>query len=192
MANNYDKIPVVTFSIDVDYFNQLFETARGLARNGMPEAMEEANKEYRRAVALSKAFIKNAGAREQEAAQGLERTQVGHGKSGYEPTGTLQGSIEIKISDDGKSVSIMPMATVADQKQALAAIAGSGSKKPITSQDGITYYGVYVEFGTDHNKEFGTYRMAPEPFMKPTGEKVATRLNNEFERIMRLAVLGSD
>ncbi|TAR46778.1 phage tail protein, partial [Lactiplantibacillus plantarum] len=37
MANNYDKIPAVAFSIDVDYFNQLFETARGLARNGMPE-----------------------------------------------------------------------------------------------------------------------------------------------------------
>lgn len=192
MANNYDQIPVVTFSIDVDYFNQLFETARGLAHNGMPEALEEANKEYRRAVALSKAFIKNAGAREQEAAQGLERTQVGHSKSGYEPTGTLQGSIEIKLSDDGNSVSIMPMATVADQKKALEAIAGSGSKKPITSQDGVTYYGVYVEFGTDHSKEFGTYRMAPEPFMKPTGEKIAMRLDNEFERIMRLAVLGSE
>ncbi len=64
MANNYDKIPAVKFSIDVDYFNQLFETARRLAHNGMPEAIEEANKEYQRAVALSKAFIKNAGARE--------------------------------------------------------------------------------------------------------------------------------
>lgn len=184
MANNYDKIPAVTFSIDVDYFNQLFETARGLAHNGMPEAMEEANKEYQRAIALSKAFIKNAGAREQEAAQGLERTQVGHGKSGYVPTGTLQGMMEIKISDDGKSVSVKPMATVADQKRALAAIAGSGSKKPLTSQDGVDYYGVYVEYGT--------YRMAAEPFMKPTGEKIAMRLDNEFERIMRLAVLGSD
>ncbi|MGA3475148.1 phage tail protein [Lactiplantibacillus plantarum] len=184
MANNYEQIPAVKFSIDVDYFNQLFETARRLAHNGMPEALEEANNEYRRAVALSKAFIKNAGAREQEAAQGLERTQVGHSKSGYEPTGTLQGSIEIKLSDDGKSVSVMPMATVADQKRALAAIAGSGSKKPITSQDGVDYYGVYVEYGT--------YKMAAEPFMKPTGEKIAMRLDNEFERIMRLAVLGSD
>ena len=36
------------------------------------------------------------------------------------------------------------------------------------------------------------FKMAAEPFMKPTGEKVATRLDNEFERIMRLAVLGSE
>ncbi|KYK51263.1 phage tail protein [Lactiplantibacillus plantarum] len=184
MTNNYDKIPAVTFSIDVDYFKQLFETARGLARNGMPEALEEANKEYHRAVVLSKVFIKNAGVREQEAAQGLERTQVGHSKSGYDPTGTLQGSLKIKISDDGKSVSVLPMATVADQKRALAAIAGSGSKKPITGQDGVEYYGVYVEYGT--------YKMAAEPFMKPTGEKIATRLENDFDRIMRLAVLGSE
>lgn len=151
-------LPVVSFSVDTSGLEQMKQVAQSMASNGFDEAVGIANATEQKAQALSKAFIKNAGAKEVNQAQVIESQLVGHGKSGYVPTGNLQGSIKPEFSQDGMSVSIKPEAT----------------------NKANDYYGQYVEFGT--------YKMAPEPYMKPSGEKVSADLDDEFETIVRKAV----
>jgi hypothetical protein len=184
MANNYDELPRVNFEVDMGNFEQARATAQALAAMGMPEALEEVNREYARAKAASKIFIRNAAAQEVEAASDLEASLVGHSKSGYVPTGTLQGSITPQFSKGGYKVSIAPLATAEDAEKARKAIAQGAKKirrvnKPSESED-AHYYGVDVEFGRGNNPK--------EPFMKPSGEKVAAQLDQKFEETMRQAL----
>ena len=130
---------------------------------------------------VSKQFIRNAGADEVDAAQKIESQQVGHSKSGYIPTGTLQGSITPQFSRGGLKVSVVPLATSADADKARRKSKGGKAKhfKPGKGPE-LHYYGVDVEFGNS--------KMTAEPFMKPSGEKVATKLDGEFEQAMRRAL----
>lgn len=108
MPNNYDEVPRVEFSVDMGDFNNVKQVAAMLASLGIPEGTLEFEREYARAKAASKIFIRNAGAEEVDEAQKIESQKVGHSKSGYVPTGTLQGSITPQFSDDGMKVSILP------------------------------------------------------------------------------------
>ena len=45
MANNYDELPRVNFEVDMGNFEQARATAQALAAMGMPEALEEFNRE---------------------------------------------------------------------------------------------------------------------------------------------------
>lgn len=152
-----DNIPVVKFSVDMQGIEKMKQVAALMASNGFEEAVGVANATETKAKALSKAFIRNAGAKEVDQAQQIESSLVGHGKSGYVPTGNLQGSIKPKFNKNGLEVSVKPEAT-------------NGKNQP---------YGQYVEFGT--------YKMTPEPYMKPSGEKVSAELDKEFEDIIRKA-----
>ena len=168
MSDN--ELPTVKFGVNLDAFNQVRAAAQALADAGMPEALTEFDREFQQAQRLSRQFVLQAGAKEVDVAQKLESSQVGHSKSGYIPTGTLQGSIKPEFSPDGLSVSVAPHATTAQVKQA------RGGKV-----DGkATPYGQFVEFGT--------YKMAPEPFMKPSGERVENELKGDFENTVRRAI----
>ena len=184
MPNNYDEIPRVNFSVNTQEFERLRAKAQLLASMGMPEALAEFNREYARAKAASKIFIRNAGAEEIDEAQKIERQKVGHSKSSYVPTGTLQGSITPQFSDDGMKVSVAPLATAQDAEEARKKIAQGVKKlknvnRPSRSEDAY-YYGAAVEFGLGHNPK--------EPFMKPSGEKVAAHLDQKFAETMREAL----
>lgn len=185
MANDsFEKLPSVEFSVEDGDFIKVKAAAEQLASLGMPEAMEEYNREYARAKAATKVFIRNAGAQEVDEAQKLESAQVGHSKSGYKPTGTLQGSITPFISDDGKKVQIVPLATSIDAEKARKQVAQGAKKirrvsKPSKNPDAY-YYGTAVEFGLGHNPK--------EPFMKPSGESVGSKLDAKFEQTMREAL----
>lgn len=184
MPSNYDELPRVEFSVDMGNFAQARATAQRLAAMGVPGAMEEFNREFTRAKAASKIFIRNAGAEEVEAAANIEREVVGHSKSGYVPTGTLEGSITPQFSEGGMKVSIVPLATAEDAEKARKQISQGAKKirrvnKPSEDKDAY-YYGAAVEFGKGHNPR--------EPFMKPSGEKVAVHLEKKFEDTMRQAL----
>ncbi|WP_405024768.1 HK97-gp10 family putative phage morphogenesis protein [Ligilactobacillus sp. LYQ139] len=168
MSDN--ELPTVKFGVNLDAFNQVRAAAQALADAGMPEALAEFDREFQQAQRLSRQFVLQAGAKEVDAAQKLESSLVGHSKSRYVPTGTLQGSIKPEVSPDGLSVSVAPHATTAQVKQARG---GKADGK-------VTPYGPFVEFGT--------YKMAPEPFMKPSGERVANELKGDFENTVRRAI----
>lgn len=183
-TDSFKNLPAVQFSVDDGDFAKVKATAQRLAEMGMPEALQEYEREYRRAQAASKIFIRNAAAEEVEAAQDLERSLVGHSKSGYKPTGTLQGSITPVFNQDGKSVQIVPLATAEDAEKARQKIK-SGAKTvkhvhKISKNEDAYYYGTAVEFGLGHNPK--------EPFMKPSGEKVAKGLDAKFDETMRQAL----
>lgn len=182
--DSYENLPRVNFSVDMKNFEQLRARAQALARMGMPEAMAEFNREYARAKSASKIFIRNAAAEEVDEAQKIESQKVGHSKSGYVPTGTLQGSITPEFSEDGMKVSVVPLATSEDADEARKQIKQGSKKvrkvnKPSKNKDAY-YYGTAVEFGKGRNPK--------EPFMKPSGEKVAARLDKKFEDTMRQAL----
>ena len=184
MPNNYDEVPRVEFSVDMGDFNNVKQVAAMLASLGIPEGTLEFEREYARAKAASKIFIRNAGAEEVDEAQKIESQKVGHSKSGYVPTGTLQGSITPQFSDDGMKVSALPLATAQDAEKARQAIKQGVKKirrvsRPSKSEQAY-YYGAAVEFGKGHNPK--------EPFMKPSGEKVAAKLDSKFEKTMRDAL----
>lgn len=184
MPNNYDEIPRVNFEVRMQQFEKLRMVAERLAQMGMPEAMAEYNREYARAKAASKIFIRNAGAEEVDEAQKIESQKVGHSKSGYIPTSTLQGSITPQFSKNGMKVSVAPLATAQDAAEARKKIAQGVKKlkkvnRPSRSKDAY-YYGVAVEFGKGHNPK--------EPFMKPSGEKVAAHLDQKFIETMKEAL----
>ena len=182
--SSYENLPRVNFSVNTREFERVRVTAQLLARMGMPEAMTEFNREYARAKAASKIFISNAGAEEVDEAQKIESQKVGHSKSGYVPTGTLQGSITPQFSKDGMKVSIVPLATSEDAEKARKQIKQGTKKvrkvnKPSKNKDAY-YYGTAVEFGKGHNPR--------EPFMKPSGEKVAAHLDQKFIETMKEAL----
>ena len=182
--DSYEKLSRVEFSVDMGNFEQAKMAAQQMEALGVPGAMAEYEREFRRAKAASKIFIRNAGAEEVEAASDLESTLVGNSKSGYKPTGTLQGSITPQFSDDGMKVSIVPLATAEDSAKARKQISQGVKKirrvnKPSEDKDAY-YYGAAVEFGLGHNPK--------EPFMKPSGEKVAAKLDKKFEDTMRQAL----
>lgn len=184
MPNNLDEVPRVSFSVDMGDFNNARQVASLLASLGIPEAQREFEREFRRAKAASKIFIRNAAAEEIDEAQKIESQKVGHSKSGYVPTGTLQGSITPQFSDDGLAVSVLPLATSQDAEKARQAIKQGVKKirqinRPSKSEQAY-YYGAAVEFGLGHNPK--------EPFMKPSGEKVIAKLDSKFEQTMREAL----
>lgn len=181
MANNYDQLPRVEFEVNLADFKRLERIARTLEAAGLQGAYAEFQREYANALRVSKQFIRNAGADEVDAAQKIESQQVGHSKSGYIPTGTLQGSITPQFSRGGLKVSVVPLATSVDADKARQKAKGGKAKhfKPGKGPE-LHYYGVDVEFGNS--------KMAAEPFMKPSGEKVATKLDGEFEQAMRRAL----
>lgn len=183
MANNYNELPRVNFSVDMGNFEEARRAAQALEEAGMPGAMAEFEREYERAIIGSKAFIRKAGADEVEEAAKIERSKVGHSKSGYVPTGTLEGSITAQFAEDKMSVSVVPLATAEDADKARKAIS-EGKKvkrinKPSKKKD-VHYYGADVEFGYGHNPK--------EPFMKPSGERMIPRLDGKFEETMRHAI----
>lgn len=182
--DSYDKLPRVEFSVDMGDFEKAQLAAQRMESLGVPGAMAEFRREHTRAKAASKIFIKNAGAQEVEAASDLEASLVGHSKSGYKPTGTLQGSITPQFSDDGMKVSIVPLATSEDSAKARKQISQGAKKirrvnRP-SKNESAYYYGAAVEFGLGHNPR--------EPYMKPSGEKVAAQLDKKFEDTMRQAL----
>ena len=81
-------------------------------------------------------------------------------------------------------VSIVPLATSEDSEKARKQIKQGTKKvrkvnKPSKNKDAY-YYGTAGEFGKGHNPR--------EPFMKPSGEKVAARLDKKFEDTVRQAL----
>lgn len=182
--DSYENLPRVNFAVDMRAFEQARATAQRLAQLGMPEAMEEFNREFIRSKAASKIFIRNIAAQEVDEAQKIESQKVGHSKSGYKPTGTLQGSITPQFSGDGMKVSVVPLATSEDAEKARQQIKQGAKRvrnvnKPSKNEDAY-YYGTAVEFGRGRNPR--------EPFMKPSGEKVAAAADKKFEEIMRQAL----
>lgn len=75
--DSYENLPRVNFSVSTKEFELLRAEAQALARMGMPEAMAEFNREYARAKAASKIFIRNAAAEEVDEAQKIESQKVG-------------------------------------------------------------------------------------------------------------------
>ncbi|KRM83295.1 hypothetical protein FC35_GL000917 [Limosilactobacillus coleohominis DSM 14060] len=184
MANNYDKLPRVEFSVDMGNFEQAKAAAQALEEAGMTGAMAEFEREYQRALAGSKAFIRKAAADEIKKAAEKERQQVGQSKSGYVPTGTLEGSITAQFSNQDLKASIAPLATTADAEKNRQRIK-SGKKirnvhKPKKGDKDVHYYGADVEFGYGNNPK--------EPFMQPSGEEMIRELDGRFEKLMRHAI----
>ena len=183
-SDNKDELPSVDFSVNLDAFEKVRATAQALSALGMPEAAREYEMEFLRAKEASKLFVRNIAADEVDLAQKIESQKVGHSKSGYVPTGTLQGSITPLFSDDKLKVSVVPLATAQQAEQARKNIkqgVKNTRKSTKSSEDGSAYYyGVAVEFGKGHNPK--------EPFMKPSGETVSAKADSKFEDTMRKAL----
>ena len=184
MANNYDELPRVDFGVDMGNFEQAKAAAQALEEAGMPGAIAEFEREYQRALVGSKAFIRKAAADEIKKAAEKERQQVGHSKSGYDPTSTLEGSITAQFSKNNLKASVVPLATTADAEKNRQRIK-QGKKirnvhKPKKKDSDVHYYGADVEFGYGNNPK--------EPFMQPSGEEMIRELDGRFEKLMRDAI----
>ncbi len=107
----------------------------------------------------AKKVIHNGGNDTAKRARKIERANVGGKKSGYVPTGNLMRSIEAHDSSDGMQTEIVPTAMSKTDYE----------------------YGQAVEFGTKKG-------MAAEPFMKPAGDEIGSKLSETAREALKQAI----
>lgn len=147
--------PVVEYQVTDHYSKKMMEIANKFRAMGMDS---EARKIYGKMGAIkrgSKRMLAELGREETKKAREIERGMVGHGRSGYVPTGNLRRSIKAHTLSDGR-VQVYP-----------AAQAKNG-----------TEYGGFVEYGTRRHP-------TPEPFMYQSYKEMKSVVEREVDNLMK-------
>lgn len=158
MATNNEHVPTVRYGMDDGWSESIKNLMHTFASVGSAEGVTSLQRLQFALDSNAKKVIHNAGVDTQNKAREIERANVGGKKSGYIPTGNLMRSIDAHDSSDGMQTEIAPEAM---------------SKKDYE-------YGQAVEFGTK--------KMAAEPYMKPAGDAVGKDLNEVARKVLKQAV----
>lgn len=147
--------PDVEYQVTDHYSAKMKEIADHFRSMGM---QSEARSIYGKMGAIkagSNRILAELGREEAEKAKTIEREMVGHGRSGYVPTGNLMRSIKAHTLEDGR-VQIYPEA---ETKRG-------------------TEYGGYVEYGTRRHP-------TPEPYMYQSYKEMKPAVKQAVDNLMK-------
>lgn len=147
--------PVVEYQVTDHYSVKMREIASKLRAMGMESESRSIYGKMGAIKAGSNRMLVELGRSEAKKAREVERKMVGHGRSGYVPTGNLRRSINYHQLDDGR-VQIYPEAQ---------------SKKG-------TEYGGFVEYGTRKHP-------TPEPYMYESYKEMYSVVNQKVANLMK-------
>lgn len=147
--------PVVEYQVTDHYSKRMMEIANKFKAMGMDS---EARSIYGKMGAIkrgSNRMLTELGREETKKAREIERGMVGHGRSGYVPSGNLRRSIKAHTLSDGR-VQVYPEAQ--DKKG--------------------TEYGGFVEYGTRRHP-------TPEPYMYQSYKEMKPVIEREVANLMK-------
>lgn len=147
--------PVVEYQVTDHYSKPMIEVASKLKGLGMDQEAERIIRQIGLINSGSKEMLNELGIENAKKAKQIERGMVGHGRSGYIPTGNLMRSIKSHTLTDGR-VQVYPEAT---------------TKKGIE-------YGGFVEYGTRKHP-------TPEPFMYQSNKEMKSVIDREISDLMK-------
>lgn len=147
--------PVVEYQVTDHYSKPMMQVASKLKALGMDNEAERVIKQINLINSGSKEMLNELGRENVKRAEKIERGMVGHGRSGYIPTGNLMRSIKSHTLTDGR-VQVYPEAT---------------TKKG-------TEYGGFVEYGTRKHP-------TPEPFMYQSNKEMKSVIDREISDLMK-------
>lgn len=147
--------PVVEYRVTDHYSEKMLTVADEMQSLGMNEATNRITRQVGLIKAGSKAMLTELGRVNVEKAQHIERDMVGHGRSGYQPTGNLMRSINAYTLSDGR-VQVYPNAEA----------------------KGGTEYGGFVEYGTRKHP-------TPEPFMEQSNKEMKTVIDHQTTALLK-------
>lgn len=147
--------PVVEYQVTDHYSDKMRSIAANFKAMGMNSEADKVFDKIKTIKTGSKQMLTELGRAEVKKATTIERGMVGHGRSGYVPTGNLMRSIKAYTLDDGR-VQIYPNAK---------------TKKG-------TEYGGYVEYGTRKHP-------TPEPFMYQSYQEMHQVVQREVDNLMK-------
>lgn len=144
--------PIVEYEAIRNYAEQLDGMASVLDGMGGHAEAERLRARKSNLDSTIPAFLHSISASTASRAKAVEKVMVGHGRSGYVPTGNLMRSID--VHDSGFVSKIYPSAK---------------------AKDGKTEYGGFVEYGT-------RLHPIPEPFMQTAWKAMANDVEKELQR----------
>lgn len=147
--------PVVEYRVTDNYSKSMTQVASELKSLGMNEEAERIIRQIGLINSGSESMLTELGRQNVRKAQIIERGMVGHGRSGYVPTGNLMRSIKVHKLTDGR-MQVYPEAT---------------TKKG-------TEYGGFVEYGTRKHP-------TPEPFMYQSNKEMQSVISKEVAELMK-------
>lgn len=150
--NNSDELgvdnlrPVIEYRVTDHYSKPMLAVAAEMHSLGFNTQANRITRQVGLLKAGSKALTTELGRETVKKAKEIERDMVGHGRSGYQPTGNLMRSIKAYDAGEGV-VQVYPNAESKDGKE----------------------YGGYVEYGTRKHP-------TPEPYMYQTNQEMSKRI----------------
>lgn len=147
--------PVVEYRVTDNYSKPMTQVASELKSLGMNEEAERIIRQIGLINSGSESMLTELGRQNVRKAQIIERGMVGHGRSGYVPTGNLMRSIKVHKLTDGR-MQVYPEAT---------------TKKG-------TEYGGFVEYGKRKHP-------TPEPFMYQSNKEMQSVISKEVAELMK-------
>lgn len=147
--------PVVEYQVTDHYSKPMMQVASELKSLGMNDEAKRVIRQIGLIKSGSKEMLNELGIENAKKAKQIERGMVGHGRSGYIPTGNLMRSIKSHTLTDGR-VQVYPEAT---------------TKKG-------TEYGGFVEYGTRKHP-------TPEPFMYQSNKEMKSVIDREISDLMK-------
>ncbi len=147
--------PVVEYRVTDHYSRKMNEVASKLNSMGMNEEAERITDKINSIKAGTKGLLVELGRADNQKAREIERGMVGHGRTGYVPTGNLRRSINYHMVEDDR-VQIYPEAQ---------------------AKNG-TEYGGFVEYGTRKHP-------TPEPFMYQSYKQMKSVVEREVDNLMK-------
>lgn len=160
MSTDNEHIPTVRFSMTDSWSSTINQLMHTMAKVSSGQGVTRLQRLQYALDTNAKKVIHNAGVDVQKKAREIERVNVGGKKSGYKPTGNLMRSIDAHDNSEGMQTEIAPEA--------------------MTKQD--YEYGQAVEFGTKDG------RMPAQPFMKPAGDEIGSKLNDAVREALKQAI----
>lgn len=147
--------PVVEYQVTDHYSVKMREIASKLRAMGMNSEAQQVLEKMQAIKSGSKRILTELGREETKKAREIERSMVGHGRSGYVPTGNLRRSIQAHTLSDGR-IQVYPLAQ---------------------AKNG-TEYGGYVEYGTRRHP-------TPEPYMYQSYKEMKPVIDREVANLMK-------
>lgn len=146
--------PTIEYQAEKHYAEKMDSLAALLNEMGDHQAAEGVKRMKSNLDKNIPSFLRSISDKTADEARRTEREMVGHGRSGYVPTGNLMRSIDVHEGDTDLTMQVYPNAM---------------------AKDGQTEYAGFVEYGT-------RLHPVPEPFMQNTYKAMDKNIKEELDR----------
>ncbi|TLQ05478.1 hypothetical protein FEZ51_02130 [Pediococcus stilesii] len=154
---NYSEIPAIRYAVEDRYSNQIDRMIRALEAHGAHSSANHLKRQKQKIKRNTDKFLKAAATDARDEASNYLRTvAIGSNGTNYSK-GFLFKTIKVKKQPDG-SYQVAPLAVA-------------------KSKRGWYAYGAALEFGTQN--------MTAEPFMRPSSDRIRSKVQSKFIEAMR-------